>query len=159
MYNYRGRVRIGGLLIIMESQEKISVVIADDHPGIRSGIRRMLGKSSDISVVAEASDGQEAIEAVQTYSPDVLILDIRMPVIDGITVIDRLNQLNLHVLILVLSAIDDPIFKLETLSRGACRFLCKDEGTRLVEMVQRAAEGECEAVYASDFDPLRVKVY
>lgn len=143
----------------MESHAKISVAIADDHPGIRSGIRRMLEKTSNISVVAEASDGQEAIEVVQTYSPDVLILDIRMPVIDGIMVIDSLNQLHLHVLILVLSAIDDSIFKLETLSRGACRFLCKDEGSRLIEMVQRVVEGECEEVYASDFDPSRVRVY
>src|SRR5512133_1376468 len=106
----------------MEHEEKISVAIADDHAGIRRGIRRILEKSSHINIVAEASDGQEAINVVQAYRPDVLILDILMPVIDGITVIDRLNQLNLDVLILVLSAIDDPFFKLETLSRGACSF-------------------------------------
>lgn len=143
----------------MESQEKISVAIADDHPSIRRGIRRILEKSSDISIVAEASDGQEAINVVLAYHPDVLILDIRMPVIDGITVIERLNQLNLDVWILVLSAIDDPFFKLETLSRGACSFLCKDESTRLIEMVQRAVEGQCEEVHGSDFDLSHVRVF
>ncbi|MBE0696396.1 MAG: response regulator transcription factor, partial [Anaerolineaceae bacterium] len=83
------------------------VVLADDHAVVRQGLRRLLNRSPGIVVVAEACDGLEAIRFVKEHQPDVLLLDIGMPIMDGIEVTRRLQELNIHVRILVLSAYDD----------------------------------------------------
>ena len=90
----------------MALRKETRVVIADDHPALRVGIRHILEKSDDIIVVGEACNGQEAIQLVEQLAPDVLLLDIQMPVMDGLQVLDALAQMHVHVLVLVLSASD-----------------------------------------------------
>ncbi len=122
---------------------KIRVVIADDHAIMRVGIKNILMRSSEICVVGEASDGAEAIKLVNEHNPDVLILDMEMPVMDGVEVARRLQANNSPVRILVLSAYDDRQYILEMLKMGASGYLIKDEAPEvIVDAVQGIAHGE-----------------
>ncbi len=123
--------------------DKIRVVIADDHAIMRVGIRNILSRSEKICVVGEASNGAEAIQLVSELSPDVLILDMEMPVMDGVEVARRLQTNDSPVHILVLSAYDDRQYILEMLNMGAAGYLIKDEAPEvIVDAVQGIAKGE-----------------
>lgn len=123
--------------------EKIRVVIADDHAIMRVGIRNILSRSKDICVVGEASNGTEAIQLINDLRPDVLVLDMEMPVMDGVEVARRLRSDQSPVNILVLSAYDDRQYILEMLNMGAAGYLIKDEAPEvIVDAVQGVARGE-----------------
>ncbi len=123
--------------------EKIRVVIADDHAIMRVGIRNILSRSKEISVVGEASNGTEAIQLINELNPDVLVLDMEMPVMDGVEVARRLRSDQSPVNILVLSAYDDRQYILEMLNMGAAGYLIKDEAPEvIVDAVQSVARGE-----------------
>jgi DNA-binding NarL/FixJ family response regulator len=123
--------------------EKIRVVIADDHAIMRVGIRNILSRSDQISVVGEASNGAEAITLVDELTPDVLVLDMEMPIMDGVEVARQLQASNSPVRILVLSAYDDRQYILEMLNMGAAGYLIKDEAPEvIVEAVRSIAQGE-----------------
>jgi DNA-binding NarL/FixJ family response regulator len=122
---------------------KIRVVIADDHAVMRVGIRNILTRSNEITVVGEASDGAQAITLVDELKPDVLILDMEMPVMDGVEVARRLQRSDSPVRILVLSAYDDRQYIVEMLNMGACGYLIKDEAPEvIVDAVRGVANGE-----------------
>lgn len=122
---------------------KIRVVIADDHAIMRVGIRNILSRSSEIHVIGEASNGQEAIDLVHELMPDVLVLDMEMPIMDGVEVARRLQANSSPVRILVLSAYDDRQYILEMLNMGAAGYLIKDEAPEvIVDAVQGVARGE-----------------
>lgn len=123
--------------------DKIRVVIADDHTIMRVGIRNILTRSPDIEVVGEASNGHEAIELIGALAPDVLVLDMEMPIMDGVEVARRLQASRTPVRILVLSAYDDRQYILEMLNMGASGYLIKDEAPEvIVEAVQGISKGE-----------------
>lgn len=123
--------------------DKIRVVIADDHAIMRVGIKNILSRSNEIKVIGEASNGQEAIDLVNGLDPDVLILDMEMPVLDGVEVARRLKTSQSPVRILVLSAYDDRQYILEMLNIGASGYLIKDEAPEvIVDAVQGVARGE-----------------
>jgi DNA-binding NarL/FixJ family response regulator len=126
------------------NRNKVRVAIAEDHPAVRKGVRKLLENTPGIVVVGEADDGQEAIEIVEETDPDVLILDIMMPVMDGIEVIENLRESGVDVLIVVLSAIDDPLFMREILALGACSFILKGDTLQLIQAVRNANQGICE---------------
>ena len=122
---------------------KIRVVIADDHAIMRVGIRNILSRSNEICVIGEASNGAEAIHLIGELNPDVLILDMEMPVMDGVEVARRLQGDHSPVRILVLSAYDDRQYIIEMLNMGAYGYLIKDEAPEvIVEAVQAIANGE-----------------
>ncbi len=122
---------------------KIRVVIADDHAIMRVGIRNILSRSNEICVVGEANNGAEAIHLIDELNPDVLILDMEMPVMDGVEVARRLQANQSPVRILVLSAYDDRQYILEMLNMGASGYLIKDEAPEvIVDAVQGIANGE-----------------
>ena len=119
------------------------IVLADDHDRVREGMRRLLNKAEDLQVVGEASDGLEAIELVKKLSPDVLLLDMEMPVLDGNQVAENLNRANSAVRILAVSAYDDRQYILGILRRGAVGYITKDEvPSKLVKAVRGVARGE-----------------
>jgi DNA-binding NarL/FixJ family response regulator len=121
----------------------IRVVLADDHPVVRSGIRNLLEKASGIEVVGEASDGKEALEMAVEMQPDILLLDMEMPKIKGVEVAKKLNETGSPVRILVLSAYDDKQYILELLANGAAGYLTKEEAPEaIVEAVRGVARGE-----------------
>jgi DNA-binding NarL/FixJ family response regulator len=123
--------------------EYTRVVIADDHTSVRRGISQILKKVADIQVVGEASDGFEALDLVESISPDVLILDVEMPKLNGRRVAQQIREDDLPVKILVLSAYDDNQYILGMLENGVAGYLTKDEVPELlVKAVHGVARGE-----------------
>jgi DNA-binding NarL/FixJ family response regulator len=122
---------------------RIRVVLADDHPIVRSGIRNLIEKANDIEVVGEANDGTQALRLVQELAPDVLLLDMEMPGLTGTEVARRLKGALPPVHILALSAYDDKQYILGLLSSGAAGYLTKEEVPEaIVEAVRGVARGE-----------------
>lgn len=121
----------------------IRVVLADDHPVVRAGIRNLLEKVVDIEVVGEASTGSEALSLVEQVGPDVLLLDMELPDIKGTEVAQKLQTGGSPVKILALSAYDDGVYIRELLALGAAGYLIKEEAPEtIVEAVRGVAYGE-----------------
>jgi DNA-binding NarL/FixJ family response regulator len=120
-----------------------SVVLAEDNEYVRRGIRRLLNNAQDIDVVAEAKDGIEALALVRELLPDILLLDVEMPLLNGIEVARKLRTEAGNTRILVLSAYDDQEYIQAMLSNGASGYLIKDEAPRrIIEAVRGVAQGE-----------------
>ncbi len=119
----------------------IRIVVADDQELVRGAFAMILDAEPDMEVVAEASDGAEAIAAVDQHAPDVLVLDIRMPGMDGIEATRRLNGKPVRVLMLTTFGQDDHVY--DALRAGASGFLLKDvRRAELVQAVRVVAAGE-----------------
>ncbi len=103
----------------------IRIVIADDHRILRQGLRSLIETEADMEVVAEANNGIEALDAVEAAQPDVLILDIAMPKMSGIVLLQRLYSLRTSVRVLVLSAYADASYLRQVLATGATGFVVK----------------------------------
>jgi DNA-binding NarL/FixJ family response regulator len=120
-----------------------NVLLVDDHPVVRAGIRQLLERASDIKVVGEASNGDEAVDLVKRLSPDVMLLDMEMPGMNGNEVAQKLMSLGVPVRILALSAHDDKQYIQELLANGAAGYLVKEEVPEaIVEAVRGVARGE-----------------
>jgi len=103
----------------------IRVVIADDHHLVRQGIRALLEKAGDMEVVGEAADGQEALELVERLLPDVLVVDVAMPHLNGVEAVGRLRDLKVKTRALVLSMYADDALVRQALRNGAKGYLLK----------------------------------
>ncbi len=120
--------------------EKIRVLVADDHPMVRIGIRKFLEKYADIEVIGEAADGQQALRYVEKLSPEILILDLEMPRMDGLQVLHQLQKRHSSVRVLVLSAYDDNQLIQGAMEIGIAGFLSKDEmPENLIEAVRQVS--------------------
>jgi DNA-binding NarL/FixJ family response regulator len=118
---------------------RLRVVIADDQPMMRAGFKAVLEATGSIEVVAEAATGEEAVAAANRHAPDVVLMDIRMPGMDGIEATRRLPRQ--RVLILTTFGLDEYI--IEALRAGASGFLLKDAPTReVVDAVRAVAAGD-----------------
>lgn len=121
----------------------IRVVIADDQPMVRAGLRSLLEGEASITVVAQAADGDEAIAAVRRHRPDVVLMDIRMPNVDGIEATRRLVAEGVEARVLVLTTFDLDEYVFDALRAGASGFLLKDATVEeLVAAVRVLAAGE-----------------
>ena len=119
------------------------VVLAEDNDFVRKGIRKMLNKAPDIEVIGEARDGKEALILVNELQPNILILDVEMPRINGIEVAHQLKIKGVNIHILVLSAYDDLQYIRQMLLNGVAGYLIKDEAPeRIIEAVRGIAQGE-----------------
>lgn len=123
--------------------DKISVILADDHVLVRKGLRKILEMERDIEVVDEASDGYEAIEKVKQKSPDVLLLDINMPRLNGVEVTKILNEECLDTNIVILTIYDDREYLFELIKLGIKGYILKDiEPEGLIAAVRSASRSE-----------------
>ncbi|WP_406414920.1 response regulator [Streptomyces sp. NBC_01614] len=121
----------------------IRVLIADDEALMRTGIRLILENADDIEVVAEAGDGREAAAACRTQDVDVALLDIQMPVRDGIAAAEDITRLSPRTNVVMLTAFGEEASVTRALRAGANGYLLKDTGpTELIRAVQLAAKGE-----------------
>jgi NarL family two-component system response regulator LiaR len=121
----------------------IRVLIADDHALVREGTRRMLEQEADMQVVGEAGDGEETVKLACELKPDVAIVDIAMPKLDGIEATKQIKQRCPSVTILILSAYDDDQFIFSLLEAGAAGYLLKSIRSReLVDAVRAVHAGE-----------------
>ena len=121
----------------------IRVILADDHPVVRNGIHRLLDREVDIRVIGEARDGEETMAMVKEHLPDVLLLDMEMPRLNGVEVTKRLRKEHPDVALLVLSGYDDRSYVLELLQLGVNGYLIKDEAMdSIVDAIRGVAKGE-----------------
>ncbi|MFB4422842.1 response regulator [Streptomyces sp. QL37] len=121
----------------------IRVLVADDEPLIRAGIRMILSSADDIDVVAEAANGREAVELARSQRVDVALLDIQMPVMDGLTALTELRRAVPQVRVLILTTFGERQNVLRALTGGSAGFLLKDSApAELMRAVRAAAGGE-----------------
>jgi DNA-binding NarL/FixJ family response regulator len=120
----------------------IRLVIADDHLVVRTGLRAMLGTEPDIDIVGEATTGAQAVDLTDRLSPDVVLMDLRMPKVDGVAATARIRERHPKIHVLVLTTYDTDADILKAIEAGATGYLLKD-ATRdeLVRAVRAAARG------------------
>jgi DNA-binding NarL/FixJ family response regulator len=122
---------------------KIRIVLADDHKLMRSGLRVLLEQQPDLTVVGEASDGRDAVALVASERPDVLVMDIGMPSLNGIEAAAQITQSHPEVSIVMLSMHSDESYVLRALKAGAKGYLLKDSAEAdLIRAVHAVAEGK-----------------
>ena len=123
--------------------EKITILLAEDHTVVRQGIRQFLEREPDLEVVGEASDGEEAVRLTEQLKPDVIIMDIAMPKLNGIEATKQIKQLPLCTIILILTAYDYEEYIFPILEAGAAGYLLKDvSGDELIDAVRIVHRGE-----------------
>jgi len=126
-----------------EGSGQIQVLLADDHPVVREGLRGMLAAEPDISVVAEAGSGSEAVAMTLLHHPDVVLMDLRMPSGDGVDAITRIQAARSSSRIIVLTTYDTDADILRAVEAGAAGYLLKDTPrAALVSAIRAAARGE-----------------
>ena len=121
---------------------KMKVVIADDHPLVRSGVRRALEEEDDIEVVGEATNGAKVLPLIGQTGPDLVVLDIAMPQLDGLACLDQIRKRYPDVKVVILSASGDPDRVQAALARGATAYVLKSVDVRdLASALRQAIEG------------------
>jgi DNA-binding NarL/FixJ family response regulator len=121
----------------------IRILIADDHPVVRSGLHALLTSQSDFEVVADAENGEEAIALSMARTPDVILMDLQMPVLDGLAAIRRIHDQHPEIKILVLTTYDTDADIVPAIEAGATGYLLKDVPPEvLFRAVRSAARGE-----------------
>lgn len=125
----------------------IRVVIADDHPHVRSAIRHVLELEDDFEVVAEAEDGAQALDVVTRTKPDVVVLDYRMPQLNGIEVAHGVSRFAPETAMVMLTSEDDPQVRAEAARAGVTRYLLKaGSADDLLRALRAAGRGETVSV-------------
>jgi NarL family two-component system response regulator LiaR len=123
--------------------KSIRIMVADDHALVREGIKELLEREKDMVVVGEASDGDEAIRLADTLNPDIILMDIAMPKIDGIEATKRIKADYPNITVLVLTAYDNEEFVIAILNAGAAGYLLKTvRGDELLRAIRAVNAGE-----------------
>jgi DNA-binding NarL/FixJ family response regulator len=121
----------------------IRVLLVDDQALFREGLETLLSVHKDITVVGQASNGQEALEVVATVRPDVVLMDVRMPILNGVGATRRLKKALPQCRVIVLTTFDDDEYVFDALRAGAVGYLLKDVASaQLVEAIRATARGE-----------------
>jgi DNA-binding NarL/FixJ family response regulator len=130
-------------LVSSPSSDPISVVLVDDDPMVRTALSMILGGAPEITVVAQAQDGRQGLSVIAEHSPDVVLMDIRMPRLDGLSATDELVRSGSPSKVIILTTFDADDDVMRALQHGADGFLLKDTPPdRLVEAVRLVAAGQ-----------------
>ena len=128
---------LGGIM------DKIRILLADDHVLVRQGTRELLEQEDDMEVVAEAGDGEEAVRLTLSQRPDVVVMDISMPKLNGIEATQQIKARHPAIAVLVLTAYDDDQYVFALLEAGAAGYLLKDvQASELIKAVRAVYTGE-----------------
>lgn len=120
----------------------VSIVLVEDHKIVREGTRQLLEKNADFSIIGEASDGIEAIDLAETLDPDVMVMDIRLPKMNGIEATRIITNQKPKIKVLILSAYDDESYVFPLFEAGASGYLLKNSsGTELAEAIRAVNMG------------------
>ena len=129
--------------IPMSNQEPATILLIDDHPMLRTGVKQLISMAPDISVVGEASNGEQGIELAESLDPDLILLDLNMPGMNGLETLDKLREKSLSGRIVVFSVSNHEEDVVTALKRGADGYLLKDmEPEDLLKALHQAAAGE-----------------
>ena len=121
----------------------IRILIADDHTLVRRGLRAILDHMENVEVVGEAKDGIEAVDLVKELVPDIVVMDVSMPRLDGIGATNRIQELNISTHVVVLSMYDDPDLVQKALQTGAEGYLVKRSvSEELLPAIQQINQGK-----------------
>ena len=127
----------------LAKKDELTVLIVDDHPLVREALRQALDVEEDMKVVAEASDGEEAVKLASELKPDVVVMDIVMPKVNGIEATRKIKEIAPNTAILILTAYDDEEYVLGLLDAGAAGYLLKSaRGRDLVGAIRAIRAGE-----------------
>jgi two-component system, NarL family, response regulator NreC len=120
----------------------IRILLADDHTMVRDGLRALLDRQADLEIVAEASDGRECVQRAEEHSPNVVMMDIAMPQMNGIEATRRVLAMNPEIGVVILSMHQDESYVLQSLNAGAKGYLLKDSPREdILEAVRSVAHG------------------
>ena len=123
--------------------ELIRIVIADDHPIFRDGLRKLLTLEDDFRVVAEARDGKEVLEVLEEHQPDILLLDLKMPGLDGLSALQKLQNSRTKTKVIVLTASEDKNQFVQAMKFGTCGIVLKQTATDLlIKSIRKVHAGE-----------------
>jgi len=122
---------------------KIRIVVADDHPIFRDGLCKLLALEEDFEVVAQAQDGRQVLEVLQQLEPDILLLDLKMPGLDGLATLQRLQAVKNKTRVIVLTASDDKNEFVQAMRLGTSGIVLKQTATELlIKSIRRVHAGE-----------------
>jgi two-component system, NarL family, nitrate/nitrite response regulator NarL len=128
---------------LVTESASVRVLVADDHPAMRRAFARLVQEWDGLELVGEAADGEQAVEMVAALNPDVALLDVRMPKLDGLAILARLTAQGSPVRVLLISGNDDSEIAHEAITQGAAGFLSKDaEEQEIYEAIGAVARGE-----------------
>lgn len=126
-----------------KSKSVVRIVLADDHPIVRDGLKKLLQLEDDFEVVGEAGDGREVIDRVQELDPDILLLDLRMPNLDGLAALQALQQTNKRTRVIVLTASEDKNEFVQAMKLGCSGIVLKQTAPDLiVKSIRKVHAGE-----------------
>ncbi len=126
-----------------KKRSTVRIVIADDHPIVRDGLKKLLLLEDDFEIVGEASDGREVLDKVQELDPDVLLLDLRMPNLDGLSALQALQQANRRTRVIVLTASEDKNEFVQAMKLGCSGIVLKQTAPDLiVKSIRKVNAGE-----------------
>jgi DNA-binding NarL/FixJ family response regulator len=129
--------------LVQEGPHPIRVLISDDHPIVRDGLRKLLGLEDDLEVVGEAGDGEATVLLVEKLNPDVLLLDLRMPGVDGFGALQRLQKLNRKTRVIILTASEDKNEFVQAMKLGCSGIVLKQTAADLIiKSIRRVHAGE-----------------
>ncbi len=127
----------------MTQQKPTRILLVDDQGLFREGLRTLLSVQLDLDVVGEAKNGEEAIQAVASLKPQIVLMDVHMPVLDGVTATRRLHETHPDCRVIMLTTFDDDEYVFEGLRAGAVGYMLKDAPSeKLFEAIRAAARGE-----------------
>ncbi len=125
------------------AKPKIRIVVADDHPIFRDGLCKLLALEEDFEVVAQAQDGREVLDVLQQYEPDILLLDLKMPGLDGLGTLQRLQAARNRTRVIVLTASDDKNEFVQAMKLGTSGIVLKQTATDLlIKSIRKVHAGE-----------------
>src|SRR6201996_6411460 len=126
-----------------ETKQKIRIVVADDHPIFRDGLCKLLALEEDFDVVAQASDGRQVLDVLQQHEPDILLLDLKMPGLDGLATLQRLQAAKNKTRVIVLTASDDKNEFVQAMKLGTSGIVLKQTATELlIKSIRKVHAGE-----------------
>src|ERR1700686_708995 len=125
------------------AKSKIRIVVADDHPIFRDGLCKLLALEEDFEVVAQASDGRQVLDVLQQLEPDILLLDLKMPGLDGLATLQRLQAARNKTRVIVLTASDDKNEFVQAMKLGTSGIVLKQTATELlIKSIRKVHAGE-----------------